>query len=81
MIAALVEAVLWPLMAALGALAVAGGAWLAGKRKGRKDTELQNEIDGYNEYIATRKRIDAALASSDPSGARDRMRNRTPEKP
>lgn len=81
MIAALVEAILWPLMAALGALAIAGGAWLAGRSRGRKDTDLQNEIDGYNEYIATRKRIDAVLVSAGPDGARDRMRNRDPEKP
>jgi|TARA_R110000772_G_scaffold35686_1_gene85924 hypothetical protein len=37
-----------------------GAAYWSGKRTGKKQEKLDNETDDYNEYVATKARIDAA---------------------
>jgi len=47
----------------------AAGAFIAGLAliyaKGRSDEEQDNEIEEYNEYISTRRRMDEAAGPSD----------------
>lgn len=46
-------------------------------RKGKGDASQEREIEDHNEYIATKKRIDDALAGGgDVADLRERMRNR-----
>jgi hypothetical protein len=80
MIAALADAVLWPLLALLGTIVAAVVAWAVGKREGRRDADTQHQIDSYNEYVATRKRIDEAFTGGDADAIRDSLRNRDPNK-
>jgi len=35
--------------------------------KGRKDADTANEVDDYNEYVATRNRMDAVEPAGDVS--------------
>lgn len=57
-------------LVALLSMAGAGfGAWAMGKREGRKDARTEIEIDQFNEFIATRKRVQDAIDASRDSGS------------
>jgi hypothetical protein len=58
----------------LAALALLGAALLY--RKGRKDADDANTIQEFNEYVATRKRMDAVDGFDDADAVRDWLRDR-----
>lgn len=62
----------------LTALAVAGvmGASLVAYLKGRQGAQEEAELEEFNEYVETRKRMDAVAPPSDADHAREWLRNR-----
>lgn len=58
----------------LAALALLGAALLY--RKGRKDADDANAVQDFNEYVATRKRIDAVDGFDDADAVSDWLRDR-----
>ena len=58
----------------LAALALVGAALLY--RKGRTDERAKTDVEDFNEYVATRKRIDAVDGLDDADVVRDWLRDR-----
>ncbi|MBQ2263276.1 MAG: hypothetical protein II336_18180 [Loktanella sp.] len=54
----------WLAWLAAGAAAV-WGAWALGKREGTQKARTDNQIQEHNEYVETRKRMEAADPGSD----------------
>jgi len=74
----MLDLILTVLLAIAALVGLGGSVW--SYRKGKSDAETKQEIDQHNEYIATRKRIEAALSAADPDAIRDSLRNRDPNK-
>lgn len=58
----------------LAALALLGAAMLY--RKGRTDEQAKADVEDFNEYVSTRKRIDAIDGFDDADAVRDWLRDR-----